>query len=100
MLGILGDVAYAAQLGYNVSQDGLGMGFIHTGAQDLEGLGTIGDFLSLTGSVSPLIGRALSNAAAPAFRMVERSRGQSEFDAQLEEAEARENQLLEDRMPL
>ena len=100
MLGILGDVAYAAQLGYNVSQDGLGMGFIHTGAQDLEGLGTIADFLSLTGSVSPLVGRALSNAAAPAFRMVERSRRQSEFDSQLEEAEARENQLLEDRMPL
>ena len=100
MLGILGDVAYAAQLGYNVSQDGLGMGFIHTGAQDLEGLATVADFLSYFGTVSPHVGRALSNAAAPAFRMVERSRRQSEFDAQLEEAEARENQLLEDRMPL
>ena len=98
MLGILGDVAYAAQLGYNVHQDGLGMGFIHTGAQDLEGLGTIADFLSWTSGVGFTVGPALRRAAAPANRMVDRHRRrQTEFDAQLEEAEAADNQLLEDR---
>ena len=41
-LGILGDVAFAAQLGYNIHDQGsVGRGLMETGAQEVEGMGTV-----------------------------------------------------------
>ena len=100
ILGILGDVAFAAQLGYNIRDQGsIGRGMMETGAQELEGTGSLMRGASYLPGLGPLhvAGNAVTSLAGAHRREQQRAdnRGfaggdyQSRVDSGLDPQESR-----------